>query len=291
MRQFPREFIWIGVVVLASGLWCYWPVLANAESIWARVADYSHGYLVAPIAGFILFLRRDGLRKVTIAPSPYGFVPLAIGFVLLFFGARYYLEPLQQLSLIIWLIGVVWLLGGGKLLLWALPGILFLAFMFPIPFRYEYKFAVTLQRLGTAGSCWLLQSMGQPAFATGNVINLGDHKLEVAQACSGLRMLMAFLALCSAYAIVADRPIWEKIFIVLLALPIAIVSNILRITITGFLYQYASADLAHRFTHDAAGFAMMPMGLVLLWGALWYIDRLFVEAEVAESAIRVREAK
>lgn len=292
METTSRRFLWFAIaIVAAGGIWSYWSSFREIETVWSRTPDYSHGYLVAPIAAYILWVRRDKLRSIPIAPSALGFGLLGVSFLMRWIGSQYYIEYLEQFSFLVWLGGIVWLLGGAKLLLWALPGIAFLIFMIPIPYRYEVGMASQLQWAATKGSCWLLQSLGQPAFATGNVINLGEHKLEVVQACSGLRMMMGFVALCTAYALLAARPMWEKILIVLLSVPISIACNILRIVTTGILYQYASVEWAHRFTHDAAGWAMMPVALLFLVFALWYIDHLFVEAEVAESAIRMREVK
>lgn len=276
----------VAAVVVIAGFWSYWPILKAVESVWSRVPDYSHGYLVAPIAGYLLWSRRDKLPK-NLSPSLLGFGLVLVGLAVRWVGNHYYLEPVEQGSLILWIAGVVWLLGGFWLLVWALPGVLFLVFMFPMPFSLETSFSLPLQRVATSASCWMLQSLGQPAFATGNVINLGEHKIEVVQACSGLRMLMGFLALCVAYALLCDRSPWEKALIVISSVPIAILCNILRITFTGLLYQYASAEWAHKFTHDAAGYAMMPVALLFLAAALWYFDRLFVPAEVASSPIRV----
>ena len=95
--------------------------------------------------------------------------------------------------------------------------------------------------------------------------------------------------MCSSDLVLCNRPLWEKIMIVVASAPISILCNVLRITITGFLYQHASADLARDFTHDAAGWLMMPMALGFLVAGLWYLDRLFVESEVADSTIRMRK--
>lgn len=279
-------------VALASAalLWSYAGILHDVQRGWDREPDYSHGYLVAPIAAYLLWSRRDSLIDTKIQPSYWGFSLLIAAGVVRWLGIRYYVVPLQHLSIIVWIAGMFWLVGGGRFLAWALPPILFLVFLFPMPFRIETFFSQPLQKIATNASCWLLQSLGQPAFATGSQIHIGEHKIEVVQACSGLRMLVGFTALCTAYAILCARPLWEKILIVLSSIPIAIACNILRITITGLLYQ-VGAEWARTFSHDAAGWAMMPVALLLLLAGLWYLDRLFVESEVAESTIRVRESR
>src|SRR5262249_38807080 len=127
--------------------------------------------------------------------------------------------------------GLVLALGGWGLLRWALPGLVYLAFMFPLPPSVNAFLANPLQRLATWGSLSLLQSLGLPALAQGNVLIIGPHQLFVEQACNGLSMLMTFVALVTAVALLTDRPIWEKGVLLASAVPIALVSNILRITI------------------------------------------------------------
>jgi exosortase len=274
--------------MLGVGVYTFWQELVEAQHDWETQSDYSHGYLVIPIAAYLLWDRWDRVKDIPVRPSLFGFLPLLFAIGLRFFGSYFFYEPLNQAAVIIWIAGVVWLLGGLQILAWAAPVIFFLVFMFPMPFRLETMASQPLQQFATMMSCWLLQLLGQPAFAVGNVINLNGYKLEVVDACSGLRMVVGFLALCVAYAILTRRSLWEKVLIVLSALPIAVICNVLRITITGILSQRLSVDWANRFMHDLAGWLMMPMGLVILMAGLWYMDRLFVESEVAESTILTR---
>lgn len=280
-----------GAVLLGIGVFTFLPELSEAWYDWSTEPDYSHGFLVAPIAAFLLWERRDKLAGMRISPSAWGFLPLAGSMVLRFLGIYFYREPLNHLAFGLWVFSVFWIIGGWQFVRWALPGVVFLLFMFPFPWRLETSFSQPLQKIATAASCWILQLLGQPAFAMGNVITINgarEYKLEVVQACSGLRMVVGFLALCVAYAFLTRRPLWEKTLIILSSFPIAIACNVLRITITGLLSQHFSEELAHQFTHDFAGWMMMPVALVMLVGTLWYMDRLFVESEMAESTIGAR---
>jgi len=122
-----------------------------------------------------------------------------------------------------------------------------------------------LQQVATVGSTYLMQLLGLPAVAEGNVIFLSESTLGVAEACSGIRMLMSFFALTTALCFVIDRSLWEKCLVWLSAPLIAIVANVLRITATGLAYEFGSAKLADLIFHDLAGWLMMPVGLGLLW--------------------------
>lgn len=275
----------VGGVGLAVGIVAYLRPLYETYQVWGRSPDYSHGYLVPLIALGLLWVRKDLLDRREVSGSLWGLPVLAVAVLLRVAGGVFYLDPIEQLSLLVWLAALALLVGGGRFLRWSLPAIIFLGFMFPLPFMIEGKFSGPMQSFATTCSTWLLQTGGLPAFATGNVIHIGDYRIEVVQACSGLRMLMGFLALCTAYAIVCSRGPIERVLIVIGSVPIAITCNILRITTTGFLYQYASSNWAHKFTHDLAGWFMMPTALVILWVTLWYFDHLFVETEVEESVL------
>ena len=125
----------------------------------------------------------------------------------------------------------------------------------------------------------MLQSLGQPAIAEVNVIVLGDHRLEVAQACSGLRLFIGISALAFAYVLFGRRRWWENVFIVLSIVPIALLTNALRITTTGLLYQFVSGEAARTFSHDIAGFVMIIEASVFFLLAISYMKRLFPESE------------
>jgi len=135
----------------------------------------------------------------------------------------------------------------------------------------------------TQSSTYLMQTLGMPALAMGNVIHVDKVEIGVVDACSGLRMLMTFIALSVAYAMLLQRPWWEKGIIVASSLPISIISNVLRITLTGALFHLESRqgwDLgrwAHRFSHDLGGWLMMPIALAQLMLVLWLLKNLFLE--------------
>jgi exosortase len=145
--------------------------------------------------------------------------------------------------------------------------------------------------VATKASCWMLQLLGQPAFAEGHVILLGENTLEVAQACSGLRLFMSVVALAYAYVVLVRRTWWEKGILLLAVAPIAVAANVTRIVATGLMYQYASGEAAKQFSHDFAGWAMIPLAAVLFALVLWYMSKLIREEEVMEMSALVREGQ
>jgi len=278
-----------GAVVLAALFaWAYWPTLVKIVEVWNKEPDYTHGFLVTPIALFFLWVRRDTYPKSSVAPAWTGLILIAASVGFRTIGGMFYFDSIDGWTIPIWIGGMVWLLGGKRLFLWSASSVAFLWFMIPLPWRVEQMLSWPLQRVATEVTCWLLQCLGQPALAAGNVILLGEHELEVAQACSGLRMFMGIAAVAFAYIILVGRPWWEKLLLCAAIAPVAVAANILRITATGLLYQYASGDLARAFSHDAAGWVMIPLAAALFGVVLWWIDRLFVEIEPASQRELVR---
>jgi exosortase len=270
----PKTNLVLAGFVLLAGVWSYWPTLCELVATWEREPDYSHGYLVVPIAILFLWLRRKSFPGMAAAAIPLGLGLLAVSLFIRAADALFFLRFLDGYSILPWAAAVVAMLFGARVLRWALPSIGFLFFMIPIPFSAETALSYPLQRIATKLSCAALQLLGQPAFAEGNVILLGQHELEVAQACSGLRLFMSVVALAFCYVVLVRRSAWEKAFLVAMVGPIAILSNSLRIVATGLLYQYASSEVGRSFAHDFAGWAMIPVAAALFGVVLWYLANL-----------------
>jgi exosortase len=257
-------------------LWGYWPTLGELARRWSNDPQYSHGYLVPAFALVLLWLRRQQLLTVTFGFRWWG-LPLCIGGALLrFVGTYYYFDWIDAASLLPFLAGVAVLLGGKQALRWSWPAIAFLAFMIPLPFRLEVAAAVPLRRLATQISTYTLQTIGLPAISEGNVIILEDVRIGVVEACSGLSMLVIFFALSTAMTFVIERVWWEKLLLVFSAVPIAVIANVIRITVTGILHETAGSEVANAVFHDLAGWFMMPLALGMLWLELKVLSHLLV---------------
>jgi exosortase len=264
---------------LACLAWAFGSALAELWTAWQTSEQYSHGFLVPPFAVFLLWLRREKLDTAALRPNLIGgLLILAVGLLLRLFGAYFHYVWLNTITLIPCIAGVCWLLGGLAAWRWAWPSILFLAFMVPLPWNLSTALSGPLQRIATVSSTFILQVFGLPALAEGNIIKLNDAAIDVVEACSGLRMLVVFFALATAVALVIRRPLLDRILIVVSAAPIAVLSNIIRITVTGLLHQMISSDAANAFFHDVAGWLMMPLALGLLALELKVLKHLFIEA-------------
>jgi exosortase len=256
--------------------WGYWPTFASMARVWSGDPQYSHGYLVPVFALVLLWLRRDRLAGVPLQASWWGVVLVAGGAAVRLTGTFFFFEWFEQLSLLPTVAGLFVLGGGWAALRWAWPAVGFLVFMIPLPYQLEFALTGPLQRAATLASTYALQTLGIACLSEGNVILMGERKIGVIEACSGLSMLLVFFALSFAVALVIRRPFWHKAVVVASAVPIALVSNVVRITGTGVLHQTASSDVADAFFHDLAGWLMMPLALGLMWVELRFLAHLFL---------------
>lgn len=257
--------VWLALVVGLLLVWTFWPTFQTLAGRWIKDAEYSHGYLVPLFSAYLLWARRGILSQGPVQPSWWGLVVMAGGLLLRFAGTYTYFDWLAAAAFVPCLAGVFVLSGGWQALRWAWPALAFLLFMIPFPYRFEIALAQPLQRVATAASTYTIQTLGISAYADGNVIRLGAVQVGVVEACSGLSMLLIFFALSTAFIAVVKMPWPEQIVIIVSAIPIAIIANVIRITLTAILHKTAGAELANFVFHDLAGWLMMPLALGLLW--------------------------
>ena len=249
-------------------------------------AQYSHGYIVPVLAIVLLWMRWNPslpatLNHIATSARWYGAALLFLGIGLRLAVARMGMETPDMLSFIPCLAGILLMAGGWPMFKWGGPVVLYLAFMFPIPHRIQQAILVPLKTFATQCSYYLLQATGFEAYREGNIIFISGIPMGVVDACSGLRMLTVFLALCTAVAMIINRPLWERIFIVLSALPIAVTVNVLRISSTGIAYHYAGeqSEWVHYVFHDNAGLMMMPLAMLFLYLEITVIGMVFLDKD------------
>jgi exosortase len=258
--------------------WVFWPAFGDMADKWVSDPQYSHGYLVPLFSLGYLYWRRRDLKVADCRIDWRGLVVVAAGAAAYVAGAYLYLDVLAGGAFLVTLAGVVLLVGGPPALKWAGPAVAFLAFMLPLPFAVETALGQPLRRVATLGSTWVLQTAGFPAVAEGNVIVLEHGKVAVVEACSGLSMLMIFLAIAIGMAMVIKRPVLDKLVLVASAVPVAVAANVVRISGNGFGIELWDAETAHRVFHDQGGWLMMPLAVCMLWVELWVLRKLFVES-------------
>jgi exosortase len=266
-------------LAFAALLWAYWPTLIEMAWRWAHDPQYSHGYLVPAFAAYLLWMRRERLQGRDIRPAAWGAGILLVAVGLRLAGAYFHYSYLDQVSLLPCLAGIVALAGGGAALAWATPAIAYMAFMVPLPYSVSLALSAPMQAIATTSSTFLLQALGRPAISEGNLIQLNEIELNIVEACSGLRMLVVFFALSTAVAMFIRKPLWERMTIAASAIPIALVANILRITVTGVVYEIMGNGYGGNLFHDVAGWLMMPVGLAFLGLELLILGKLLIESD------------
>lgn len=271
---------WIAAAVgiLAAVGFVYFKLMTDSVKQWANNPDYSYGFLVPLFAGYLAWHFRAKAPTTIAWPEAWGLAFILGGAALFIIAGltNWAQEWVKGVSLVVILCGATLLLGGWKSLHWLWPSLAFLLFMFPLPYVAERFLGWYLQRAATIASTFMLQTVGYPAYSEGNVIRLNEHNLEVAQACSGLSMLLTFVALAVGMAILIQRPWLDRIIVLVSAIPIAVISNIIRIVGTGILYDLGGQKLGEAVFHDFAGWLMMPFALALMWLELKMLDWLFV---------------
>lgn len=260
-----RENRWYLLALLPLLAMTYWTVVPGMVADWNNDPNYSHGFLVPLISGYMVWQRWPELKKLPVLPNNVGFLVVIASLLLLIFGfagTEYYT---MRSSLVFLLVGIVLFWFGWVVFKELALPLGFLLFMVPLPYIVYDAMAFPLKLLVAKFSVLALKLMGVAVLREGNIIVFPQTVLEVADACSGLRSLMSLLALAVAYAVFSQSSNIKRIIIVLSAVPIAIATNMLRVIVTGFLAQYYGAAAAEGFFHEFAGMAVFALAMVFLF--------------------------
>jgi exosortase len=256
---------------------CYVGVLTHLAGRWTAEANYSHGFLVPFISGWLLWHRRDLIASVK-APirGRWLGVPILVVSVLVRLLAAYFGFILAEpVAFILCIAGATALVGGFPALRWAWPAVVFLVFMIPLPGAVGGRLGGPLQHIATLGSTYVLQTLGIPAVASGNVICLTHGRIGVAEACNGLGMLTTFGAVTTAAVFLLNLSAWENACVLASSVAIALLANIFRIAATGVVQELIGVEFAERVFHDFAGLVMVPLALSMLGIEILLLSKLF----------------
>ncbi|MCL2743469.1 MAG: exosortase/archaeosortase family protein [Planctomycetaceae bacterium] len=286
--EIRRLYILLAVFIPFT-LFAYFPAIVSLVSTWRHQIDYGHGFFVLPLVVLFLYLRFDTYPGTRSALTWFGLVPLLLCFYMRYVAATHFMDALEQWSILLWIFGIVWFFYGNRVFLWALPSLAYLAFMFPLPYRYEVLLRGKLQEMAAQFAAILLQIMREPAIAIKNTIRIGSHELEVAQACSGIRFLISILAIAFGAVLLMRRPWWQNVLVIAMAVPLAIFVNAARIAMTGILLVHFS-DILEKikpagqntgvFADEIAGITMIFVAVGIFFSFIWYIGKVFRQVEI-----------
>ena len=267
----PRAWVYVqGGVLLLLAAWLYAPLAARVVTLWWQDPNYTHGFFVPLFSLFLIWERRARLAALRIQPSWSGLVILAAALLALVLGTidtRFYLS---RISLLLFVAGLVVFLAGWKHLAAVAFPLAFLVLMIPSGTLLD-QITFPLQLIASKTASFFLLLLGIPAVREGNIILLPSARLEVAEACSGIRSLFSLITLTVIYGYMAETKIRVRVLLVLLAVPVSVLANALRIAITGVVVEHWGIAGAEGTLHLLSGWLIFAGSLALVF----LLHRLF----------------
>jgi len=252
----------------------FFPILPAMLDAWLNHSDSSHALLVPFIAGYFAWRKRDELGDVELGGSSWGGLFLVVSLALYLVGYAGGVAVACRLTLVFSLFGLLWCcLGWQSVRVLAFP-LGFLLFMVPVPDSVIGLVAFPLQMLATGISEEFIRFCAIPVYREGNMLYFLQTQLEVAEACSGIRSIMALTMLSVLFGYLGDNGWWRKLALVLAAIPIAMLANILRVSGTGILAHFFGDRAARGFLHEFSGLAVFVFGLAALFLVFTLLNRV-----------------
>lgn len=283
--------IWKPLVIAAAVAFAYWGVLARLGRFWWEDENYSHGLLIPFVIGYILWVERGRLAATPERPRAFwGGAAVSAALLTLWVGTAGAELFTQRTSLVLLLAGLAVYFRGWRLLRAVSVPLLLFLLAIPIPAIVFNKVAFPLQLFASRCAVWAMRAFDIPVLREGNVIelyplgSLTTKKLEVVEACSGIRSLMTLVTLAVVFAYFTNpsdegdgrlrrfRTV-RSALIVLAAVPIAIITNAARVSGTGILARYYGTEVADGFFHEFSGWVIYVVAFLLLFAFGWLLDR------------------
>jgi len=278
------------ILVFIAFLWSYWPNLKDLWNVWQRSDEYSSGLLVPFIAAYILLSRRQDIAKCPLKLAVFwGLSALILAQAARFFGLFFMYRSAIRLSIVLSIAAVVLLLFGWQIFRKVITMLLFLCLMLPWPNRIQTAVTLPMQRWATSSAVFCLEMLGYEVLREGNIIHIGSATVAVAEACNGLRMVTAFFVISGMVVLLVKRAWWEKLIILSSSLPIALLCNTIRLTITAIIFTILSGEYWEKVFHDFGGYAMMPLALVIVVTELWLLTKLTTRPTEERAIIIARQ--
>ena len=295
-----HKYVKIGIIAFLFYLYYH----VEIDRIVGKWADpsWSHGFIIPLFSLYFLHQAKDEILNIKIKPSYLGLFFVICGILFYPFNIiQFRFGYLSPLSMVATLGAIVLFLGGWKLVKYTWLPVIFLVFAVPLPDRYYREITIPMRIWAASAASSVLSLVKDlETSASGVVIDIfykGEHlqpSLDVAEACSGMRLLMAFLALGVAMAYLHKRPVWQRLVLLASTVPIAVFCNIVRVTVTGFIHIVIDPKYAQGLYHDVLGLCMLPLAFGLYWAMAWFMSNVFVEEaklKPAKTDVIIRKAK
>lgn len=261
-------------LALGGAVAAFWPVLAFMAQTWGSVEEYGYGYFIPPVCAFLVWQRLDALRREPLAGDPGGLALVALALALRWVGEASAVRVIGQYGFVVAVVGIaVCSIGWRGTRLLAAP-LALLVLMIPLPQFLLREVSQGLQLLSSEIGVALIRACGISVFLEGNVIDLGSYKLQVAEACNGLRYLFPLLVLGFLAACFYRGPRWQRALLVVSTVPLTILINSLRIGLIGVSVERWGRAMAEGLLHDVEGWFMFAVCLGLLVAEMRLFARL-----------------
>ena len=267
--------IWALLAILFALMgYIYFDGFTKLVNMWEQREEYSFGYLIPFITLFLIWQRKDILEKIEFTGSwPGIFIALA-GILLFIIGELTTLYLLIHYSFLLVTLGIFLTFLGWKAFKIIFVPLLFLAFMIPLPQFFMTELSQVLQLVSSKIGVWFIRLFDISVYLEGNVIDLGVYKLQVVEACNGLRYLFPLMALSFMMAYFFQDKLWKRAIIFLSSIPITILMNSFRIGAIGVTVEYWGIEMAEGFLHDFEGWVIFMACMVVILAEMWILARI-----------------
>ncbi|MFZ5570347.1 MAG: VPLPA-CTERM-specific exosortase XrtD [Thermodesulfobacteriota bacterium] len=282
LRCISPEFYIRVIVYIALMIAIYYSSLAVMIEQWGMKEDYSYCYLIPFVVLYLVYDKRDDLTHSQFYSSWPGVFVFMAGIVIFWVGELGGEFFTIYISFWLAILGLSWMhIGWANIRKLFFPFLIMLT-MFPLPNFLYQKILVRLKLISSLIGVKLMQAYGLSAYREGNIIDLGFTKLQVVDACSGLRYVIPLFVLGILVTYFYRSQFWKKIIIVFSTIPLSIATNSLRIAMTGILYELWGAQVAEGFFHGFSGWLIFMVSLGVLVGEIWILGKVFPEKDIKE---------
>jgi exosortase D (VPLPA-CTERM-specific) len=276
--RFPWSSVLLALLAGGVSLWLFWDGLVRMWGWWLEEPEYSHGLLIPPIALFLVWQQKDNLERVDFRGNWWGLALVLMGGFLLLLGQLATIYTLVQYAYLVTLYGLV-LAFTGRVAFRALAvPLLILLFMIPLPQFVLANLSTKLQLLSSQIGVWVIRRFDISVFVEGNVIDLGGYKLQVAEACDGLRYLFPLMTLGFLMAYFYKGAMWKRVVLFLSSIPITVIMNSLRVGSIGVMVEHWGIEMAEGFLHQFQGWVVFMVSAILMLGEIALLNRIGQES-------------
>jgi exosortase D (VPLPA-CTERM-specific) len=268
---------WLVLVVVAVGALSLWPFRDGISDMWhewVSTEEYSYCLLILPIVGFLVWQRRDHLERLDFSGSWPGVALVLLGGVLLLAGELGTVYTVIECACLVTLYGLTLSLVGRQAFRVMLAPLLILILMIPLPAFFIFNLSLQLQLLSSKLGVLFMRLFGVSVLLEGNVIDLGGYKLEVAEACSGLRYLFPLMTLGLLIGYFYKGALWKRLTVFLSSIPMTVLMNSLRVGIIGVTVDRWGSAMAEGFLHEFQGWTIFMASAALLLLELVVLHRI-----------------